>query len=152
MVTLDLLCHLLPIVKTRAYEVIIMGQELLFPFKYVGPGRAILGGSFTTRGSNGLCDQRGNGFTVARTAAGKYTITFKNASNAIDAVLPNAHQETYAAPYIVNSSNFTPGPGALQAKTVDITIDDDAGTPSDMVAGTDEVHFEVIFRNTSTGT
>lgn len=72
--------------------------------KHVGTGRATIAGSFEIRTSNGQCNTSGDGFTVARTAVGQYTINFNDSVNKVESIIFTAHPDDPADPYVVQGS------------------------------------------------
>lgn len=65
-----------------------------YPVSNLGPGRILVGGSFVTAGSGSPTSVRGHGFSVARTAAGRYTVTLDDPVRAFDAILLSEAAET----------------------------------------------------------
>ena len=66
----------------------------LFPLRHRGPGRAIVAGMFTTVNGASPTAVRGQGFTVAWVAEGRWTVTLDKPVNAFDAILVSVAAET----------------------------------------------------------
>lgn len=66
----------------------------LFPLRHKGPARVTVGGMFTTVNGADPTVKRGQGFTVARAAEGRWTVTLDEPVNAFDAILVSVAPET----------------------------------------------------------
>lgn len=60
-----------------------MGLWGLFPLKIVGPTRVMIAGSFVTVDGSDPTTVYGNGFTVARTAEGIWTVTLDTGTSVV---------------------------------------------------------------------
>lgn len=95
-----------------------MGFVGLFDLQAVGPGRAVVAGSWRPNGATGIVSgsQKGRGFSVARTSAGLYTVTFDDKVYAMDAIAPFVRAAD-AVPTIVQAGDFNAANKTVQIRT-----------------------------------
>ena len=105
-------------------------------------------GHFSVGGGAIVANSRfGNGWTVAYTAAGRYTITtdnpFRHVVSATATFSPTTAVDSFLVP-------LPPGGGAGAAVTWEIrlwALAGGAGGLADPAAATDEIHFDIILSN-----
>lgn len=115
------------------------------PYIY-GDDRVICEGSFAPNGSSALVadDVKGIGFSVVRTSAGLFTITFDDAFPAFE----SAHatlQLASGGDQIIQIGTWTASTKKLQIRVWDIS----GAAVADVAAdANNRIHFTAVFRNT----
>lgn len=117
----------------------------------LGKNRVKLTGSFKPNGSSAPTSVKGNGFTVARTGTGVFTVTFQDAYNDFDNIWCMLQCATLGKMAQVTSETIlsTPGvPGTLVITTYDAAAIG-SGAADLAAASATRVHFGVTMKNTS---
>lgn len=120
-----------------------MGRTRVYPLQgIVGPGRHLIAGSFITVGSGDPTSRKGNGFTVTRSGAGEYTLTLRDAAQAIDSIILGIGPKTIATELVVtyDVDGVTTTVVPIKVANLSGTLADDAGS---------EVSFLIVTRDTS---
>ncbi len=116
----------------------------------VGVGRVVVAGSFAPNGGSAIsaASNRGAGFSVARAAAGQYTVTFNERFPECEAATATVQLNSAAAGAVALL-----GPIDLTARTMLITVfTESAGTlaVSDIAANANNrINFIVIFKRST---
>jgi hypothetical protein len=121
-----------------------MGLFNIFPLKAVGTSRVVVAGSFVTHGTTPTVHS-GAGFSVARVADGRYTVTLSQSPYEIESVVVSVAPETIATPSIVQVDQDTIDNNSFEVRLLQegvavFALADDAGS---------EIHFIAVCRNSS---
>lgn len=118
------------------------------PLAMVGKGRVLISGGFVTTASGNPSTLYGQGYSVARTNTGRYTVTLAETANAIEGIFCQGCPETPASAMIVVVDQDTIANPVFEiqiyttaaSQTSDFALADDAGSV---------VYFLVVARNTN---
>jgi hypothetical protein len=113
-------------------------------------GTVVLSGSFAPNGSSAVAatSRKGTGFSVARTAAGKFTITLEDKYAELVCAIASLQLST-AADQTVQFGDCD----VVTAKTVKLVVWDasDAAAADIAANANNRIHFRLVLRNTSAG-
>lgn len=109
-----------------------------FPLTMQGPGRVLIAGSFVTVGSGNpsTATRRGRGYTVVRTAAGRYTVTLNNAVVAFDSIVATVAPETAGTALVatIDEDSITTSVFEIRVENLSDALTDDAGSRVNFMA------------------
>jgi hypothetical protein len=121
-----------------------MAARMFSQLKILGNLRVVIAGSFAPDTANAPTTIRGNGFTVARTAAGTFTITLRDKYVALDSALGTVQMN--AATDLLAQFGAA---DVASAKTV-VLRTQTAATATDIAANANNrVNFALVLRNGS---
>lgn len=122
-----------------------MANRIFSDLKALGKGFKVIAGSFAPNGSSAIAatSRKGPGWSVARTSAGLFTITFTDAY--IDMVSATASlQLATAADRIVQIGTYDSSARTLQIRVWDIS---DAAVADVAADANNRINFCVVFRD-----
>lgn len=111
----------------------------------LGKGVTIIAGSFAPAGAGAVTDQKGRGFTVARTSAGLFTITFTGRFGDFIAFIPGL-QLAAGDDKFVQMGTYTAASRTLTLRVWDVSVP----AETDVAANANNrINFIAVFKNSS---